>query len=709
MSDFKIMENIKTHYRTCNLCEAMCGLEIKYQKNEVISIKGDKKDMFSKGHICPKAIALQDLYHDKDRLKIPLKKTKNGWQKISWNEAFDEVASKIKAIQEKHGNNAIGTYRGNPNVHNLGMMLFGTPFIQSLQTQQKYTATSVDQLPHHIASLKMFGHHMLIPIPDIDHTDFMLIIGANPAISNGSLMTAPDFTKRLKAIQKRGGEFVVIDPRYTETAKIANQYLTIKPGKDALLLLALIHVIFEENLDENTHLESHVNGWNLIKNIAKDYSPEKVATTVGIDTEKIKNLAIKFANAKTAVCYGRLGISTQEFGGICQWLVNVLNIITGNFDKKGGALFTLPAVDLVGMAVKTGKTGSFDRYKSRVNKLPEYSGEFPVATLTDEILTKGEGQIKAMVTIAGNPVLSTPNGKQLAKAFEQLEFMVAIDIYINETTQYADIILPSTTGLETSHYDLAFHQLAVRNTTKYSPVLFEKENDQKHDWEIFNALFKRITGKDNLATPEVMLDFMLKSGPYKDKNLSMKTLIENPHGIDLGALQASLPNRLFTKDKKIDLAPTILLKDLNRLEKQFSLWKNEDKLDFPLTLIGRRHLRSNNSWMHNINRLVKGKDRCTLLINEKDAEKLNIKQSQKVKVTSNIGSVIIPVEISNEMMQGVVSIPHGWGHYYKNTQMEIAQQNAGVSINDLTDSNNLDKLTGNANFSGTRVKVERLN
>ena len=422
------MENIKTHYRTCNLCEAMCGLEIKYQKNEVISIKGDKKDMFSKGHICPKATALQDLYHDKDRLKTPLKKTKNGWQNISWDEAFDKVSSKIKAIQEKYGNNAIGTYRGNPNVHNLGMMLFGTPFIQSLQTQQKYTATSVDQLPHHIASFKMFGHHMLIPIPDIDHTDFMLIIGANPAISNGSLMTAPDFTKRLKAIQKREGEFVVIDPRYTETAKIANQFLTIKPGKDALLLLALIHVIFEENLDKNTHLESHINGWNQIKNIAKDYSPEKVATIVGIDTEKIKNLAIKFANAKTAVCYGRLGISTQEFGGISQWLVNVLNIITGNFDKKGGALFTLPAVDLVGMAVKTGKTGSFDRYKSRVNKLPEYSGEFPVATLTDEILTKGEGQIKAMVTIAGNPVLSTPNGKQLAKAFEQLEFMVAIDM-----------------------------------------------------------------------------------------------------------------------------------------------------------------------------------------------------------------------------------------------------------------------------------------
>ncbi len=702
------MKNINTHYRTCNFCEAMCGLEIKYKDNQIISIKGDKKDLFSKGHICPKATALQDIYQDKDRLKTPLKKTKNGWQKISWEDAFQEVDHKLKTIQKKYGNNAVGTYRGNPNVHNLGTLLFGTPFIQGLKTQQKYSATSVDQLPHHIASLKMFGHHMLIPIPDIDHTDFMLIIGANPVISNGSLMSAPGFSNRLKAIQKRGGKFVVIDPRRTETAKIANQYLTIQPGKDALLLLALIHVIFDENLDKKGRLESHINGWNQIKDIAKDYSPEKVSIVIGITSAEIKNLARDFSAAKTAVCYGRLGISTQEFGGISQWLVNVLNIITDNFDKKGGAMFTLPAVDLVGMAIKTGKTGSFNRYKSRVNNLPEYAGEFPVATLADEILVEGEGQIRAMVMVAGNPVLSTPNGKQLSKALEQLDFMVAIDIYLNETTQYADIILPSTTGLETSHYDLVFHQLAVRNTTKYSPILFDKTNDQKHDWEIFNALTKRMTGKENPATPEMMLNYMLKNGPYRNKDISVKTLIENAHGIDLGALQASLPKRLFTKDNKIDIAPTIFLDDLKRLKKQFNTWKNKTISDFPLNLIGRRHLRSNNSWMHNINRLVKGKDRCILLINEKDAAKLNIKYTQKVKVTSNIGSVIIPAEISNEMMQGVVSIPHGWGHHYQNTQMEIAQQNAGISINDLTDSNNLDKLTGNANFSGTRVKVERL-
>ena len=702
------MINIQTHYRTCNLCEAMCGLEIKYKEKEIISIKGDKKDVLSKGHICPKAVALQDLYQDKDRLKTPVKRTDTGWQNISWNEAFDEVVSKITSIQKKYGNNAVGTYRGNPNVHNLGAMLFGTPFIQSLQTQQKYTATSVDQLPHHITSLEMFGHQMLIPIPDIDHTDFMLIIGGNPAVSNGSMMSAPDFSNRLKAIQKRGGKFFVIDPRFTETAKLADQHYYIKPGKDALLLLALIHVIFEEKLENKAHLSPHIKDWDAIKKIANEYSPESISSIVGIKENEIKKLARTFATAESAVCYGRLGVSTQEFGGICIWLVNVLNIITGNFDIKGGAMFTLPAVDLVGMAAKTGKTGSFDRRRSRVRNLPEYSGEYPVATLADEILTEGEGQIKAMITIAGNPVLSTPNGKQLAKAFEKLEFMVAIDIYINETTQYADIILPTTTGLETAHYDLAFHQLAIRNTTKYSEPLFAKTEDQKHDWEIFNSLTQRITGKENPATPEMMLDFMMQNGPYKNKGISIKTLKENPHGIDLGTLQPCLPNRLFTKDKKIALAPPILINDLKRLKQQFAVWKEEKNVDFPFYLIGRRHLRSNNSWMHNSSRLVKGKERCTLLVNTSDALKLDLKDQQEVSVTSNVGTIKIPLETSDEMMQGVVSIPHGWGHHYENIKMKVSQKNPGVSINDLTDAMKIDEFTGNADFSGTKVRIEKV-
>ncbi len=699
---------MRTHFRTCNLCEAMCGLEINYQNKTIISIKGDKNDALSKGHICPKATALTDLYTDKDRLKTPIKRTENGWIDISWEAAFDEIETELKRIQNQYGKNAVGSYRGNPTVHNIGLMLFGAPFLQSLGSNQSYTATSVDQLPHHFASLFMFGHYLMFPIPDIDRTDFMLIMGGNPAVSNGSIMTAPDFSNRLKSIKNRGGKVVVVDPRFTETAKIANSHHAIKPGTDAFLLLAMLHVIFEEKLETLGHLAAHTNGLETLREAVKNYPPEKIAKIIGFSSEEIKQMARDFANSKTAVCYGRLGLSTQEFGGLCQWLVNVLNCVTGNLDTEGGALFTKPIIDIVGMSKMTGKTGSFNKRQSRVHKLPEFAGEFPVATLSDEILTPGEGQIKAMITIAGNPVLSTPNGKHLEEAFASLEFMVAIDIYLNETTKYANIILPTTTGLETPLYDLVFHQFAIRNTAKYSEALFEKSEEQRHDWEILKELTKRFSGKENPLNLEQTLDYMLQFSSYKDSNLSVEELKKHPHGLDFGALKPQLPERLFTADNKVELAHPLFLGDLERLNAKLNESSSEKTLEFPFSLIGRRHLRSNNSWMHNSERLVKGKERCTLLIHPKDANFLQIEDGQMAKVTSDVGQVQLPIEITDSIMPGVVSIPHGWGHHRKGTKMEVAQQYAGVSLNDLTNTKNLDFLTGNADLSGTKVKIENI-
>ena len=699
-----MLEN-KIHYRTCNLCEAMCGLKITYKEKKVISIVGDKKDPLSKGYICPKSLALKDLYEDSDRLKTPIKRVENGWKKISWTEAFDEVEHQIKKIQEQYGNDAVATYQGNPNVHNLGSMLYGGPFLKSLKTKQKYSATSADQLPHHIASLKMFGHQMLIPIPDIERTDYLLILGANPGASNGSLLTAPGFSQKIKNIQKRGGEVINIDPRYTETSKISSDHFFINPGKDALLLLSLLNVIFEQGIDEKTHLSSHLKGLEEIKEIIKQYPPQKTAAIIGIDSLEIQKIAKNFMNSKTAVCYGRMGVSTQEFGGICQWLINVINIVTNNMDKAGGAMFTKAAIDLVFMTGMKGKVGNFDRYRSRVHDLPEYSGELPVATLADEMIVEGEGQIKMLICTAGNPVLSTPNGKKLEKALEGLDFMVSIDIYLNETSKYANIILPSTNGLETLHYDLVFHQLAIRNTAKLSEVLFEKDENQKHDWQILNELTERITGKKNPLTPEMMLDNMFKFSSYKAANLSVKKLKENPSGIDLGALQPLLTKRIFTQDKKINISPKFFIDDLKRLDKELFNTNGEDKTNYPFALIGRRHLRNNNSWMHNSKLLMKGKNRCTVLMCPKDANNLSITNHQKIRITSNVGSIELPVEISDEMKEGVLSIPHGFGHNRQGTKIKLAEENAGESINDLTDDYNIDKLTGNVNFSGTRVKV----
>lgn len=693
-----------THYRTCNLCEAMCGLEIRVEDGKVIKIEGDKNDPFSRGHICPKAVALKDIYEDPDRLKFPVKRMADGWQQISWEDAYEEVIDKIKNIQAKYGNNAVGMYQGNPSVHNLGTSLNSPAFAKSLRTKNLFSATSADQLPHHFAAWQMFGHPMLMPIPDIDNTDYMLIIGGNPIASNGSIMSVPDVANRLKAIQKRGGKVVVIDPRLTETAAKADEHYFIRPGTDAFLLLAMIQTIFAENLTALDRLAEFTDGIEALREIALPFTPEKIEKQTGIPATQIRRLVYDFTQAKAAVCYGRVGVSVQTFGSIAQWLINAINVLTGNLDRVGGTMFTSPAVDFLARAKSENK---FNRWQSRVRKLPEFLGELPVATLAEEILTEGESQIKAMIISCGNPVLSTPNGGQLDRAFEKLEYMVAIDIYINETTRHADIILPPATGLEVSHYDLTFHVLAVRNTAKYSEALFSKTAGAKYDWEIYQELAHRLSHSSgtpfNPEPPEVKLDMGLQFGPYK---LSLQQLKDNPHGIDLGALKPRLPQRLLTPDKRINIAPELLIKDVDRLRQ--SLKSTDAQNGFDYLLIGRRHLRDNNSWMHNSERLVKGRNRCTLMMHSADAQKLNLDSQSIVKVSSRVGCIELPLEITDNMMQGVVSMPHGYGHARKGVQLDVASKYAGVSINDLTDEYVLDELTGNAAFNNVAVKVEKI-
>ncbi|MCB8945984.1 MAG: molybdopterin oxidoreductase family protein [Ardenticatenaceae bacterium] len=730
------MSHVQTHYRTCNLCEAMCGLEIKYQDRQILSIKGDKNDPFSQGHICPKATALQDIYEDPDRLRYPVKRTENGWQQISWEQAFDEAVAGIQGVQAKYGRHAVGIYLGNPNVHNWGSLFFGSPTIRALNTKHRFSATSADQLPSHFAARFMFGHYFLIPIPDIDHTDYMLMLGANPIASNGSLMTAPGMDRRLKAIQQRGGQVVVLDPRRTETAQMASAHHFIRPGTDALFLLALIHTIYAEGLVNPGRLAQFTDGLEMVEQSVAAFTPEAVTAATGITAATIRQIARDFCGAESAVCYGRMGVSTQQFGGLCQWLINVLNTITGNLDRRGGAMFPLPAFDVVGITRALGGVGAYGRWRSRVRDLPEFNGELPASTMAEEILTPGEDQIRAMVTVAGNPVLSTPNGTQLDEAFNSLEFMVAIDIYVNETTRHAHIILPPTTGLETDHYDLAFHLLAVRNTAKYSPVLFAPEDGRLADWQILHELRTRLDKRSphplrqiarldvfKRLAPDKILDLGLRLGPYggwgkniNETSLTFRKLKNAPHGIDLGPLQPNLKERICTENGRIHLAPEEILADLPRLTQKLETgdWRLETvsaAAKSPvsslqsLALIGRRHLRSNNSWMHNSERLVKGKDRCTLLMHPDDAEARQMEDGQIVTVSSRVGQVQLRLEVSETMMPGVVSIPHGWGHGRDGVQLQVAQQHAGVSLNDLTDEQQVDALTGNAAFNGVPVQV----
>ena len=716
--------NNSVHYRTCSLCEAICGIEITVAGNEHLNIRGDKDDPFSRGYICPKAVALQDLHYDKDRLKHPVRRTAQGWERISWNEAFDEVTANLKRIRAQHGRNSIATYLGNPTVHNYGALLFAPKFLRSLRTRNKFSATSVDQLAHHLASYLMFGHQLLVPIPDVDRTKFFLILGANPAVSNGSMMTAPGMARRLQAIREQGGKVILVDPRQNETARYADRHIFIRPGTDVLLLLALLHVVFNEGLTHMDQLASFTKGVETVKRVAAEFAPERVASITGIDASQIRALAREFASAESAVCYGRIGLSTQEFGGVCQWLINVLNIVTGNLDRAGGAMFTLPAFDPISAPESIAPRGNFGRWQSRVRKLPEFAGELPVAALAEEILTEGAGQVKAFVTLAGNPVLSTPNGRELDRALGSLEFMVSIDCYINETTRHAHIILPPTSPLERGHYDIAFHLLAIRNTTKFSPPLFKRSAEARHDWEILLELETRMKNggvsgavkrklTKQFLTPERMLDLGLRFGPYGARlnpfstGLTLRKVRKAVHGIDLGPLAPCLPARLRTADKQIDLAPEAFVKDVDRVKSKF-LNDVEYAVNGHLLLIGRRQLRSNNSWLHNSERLVKenpAKPRCSILMHPTDAANRDLLPGQQVVVRSRVGSIVLPVEVSEEIMPGVVSIPHGWGHDRDGNQQAVARQHAGASINDLTDEHNIDALCGTAAFNGTAVTV----
>jgi len=716
---------LKSHYRTCNLCEAMCGLKIEFNGTKIHSIKGNKQDPFSQGHICPKAVALQDLYTDKDRLKKPVKRTADGWLEISWKQAFKEIEKNIGSIQSKYGKDSVGTYIGNPMVHNLEGMLFGPDFFRELETKNRFTATSVDQLPHHLAAMLMFGHPVLIPIPDIDRTDFMVIMGANPVVSNGSIMTAPNVKKRLKDITQRGGKIVTIDPRFTETSKIADQHLFITPGSDAFLLMAMINELFRKDKVDCKNLSDHLDGLDGLENLFKEYTPENVAKASGILAADIERLVDDFCAAKSAVLYSRIGVSTHEFGSITLWLTNLFNLLTGNLDSSGGLMFATPAVDVVGN--RKSKLNKFARYHSRVSQYPETIGEFPVVALAEEIMTPGKGQIKAMITAAGNPLLSNPNNELLKKAFGQLEFMFSIDFYINETTKYANIILPPPSPLERPHYDLVFNQLAVRNYAKFSEPLFERPQGSLSEAQIYQKLTWVLSNKKGLAKiklwiknkivklmgPKGMIDKGLKKGPYGGtknqfyQNLSIDKLLQHPNGLDLGPLQPCFPKKILTQNGRINLAPKELVGDLKRLSEKLALLsieKNQTE-EFPFLLIGRRDPRTCNSWMHNSYRLVKGKPKCVAHVNPVDAENLGIQSGEQISIASRVGEIKIPIEVTEQMMKGVVSVPHGWGHGENNTRMSIANTHAGTSVNQLTDEKFVDQLTGNAAFNGVPIKV----
>ncbi len=702
-----------THHRACHLCEAICGLEIKTQGDEILSIKGDKNDPVSHGFICPKATAIADIHNDPDRLRMPHKRVGDDWVEISWDEAIDYTAQQLVDIQLRNGNDAVGFFAGNPGVHNYGNLTHGPAFRRVLKTKNHYSATSLDQLPHQLTSWAMYGHQFALPIPDVDRTELMVIMGGNPLASNGSIMTMPNAPKRLKAIQERGGKLVVIDPRRTETADIASQHLFIKPGTDAYVLMAIINTLFHESWVQESHLGDQIKGMDSVERATKEFSLELAEQKSGVPAEQIKQLAKELAFTDRAVIYGRMGVSVQEFGALCQWAIQVINLLIGATDVVGGALLTSPAFAYVTKGAAG--AGHFSRFSSRVSGLPEFSGELPAVALAEEILTPGDGQIKAMITIAGNPIISSANANSMEQAFESLDFYAAFDFYINATTRHANIILPPTSPLEHDHFDIAFLRFAVHNSVRLNPVVFEPKAGSMHDWQIFNALGARIAelkGVDfkPLPAPDQIVGYGIENDVYgassnPEMALTMSKVKAASHGIDLGPLIPSMNERIATADGFIDTAPEFIIKDLDRLsEKAKSL--GNDNPDNELLLIGRRHVRSNNSWMHNYHRLVKGKPRWQLMMHPDDLAARGIADQASVTIRSRVGEVTTTVIATDELMPGVVSLPHGWGHNKKGVKMSIATQQKGVNCNELTDEKFIDELCGNAALNGVPVTVE---
>ncbi len=683
---------------TCLLCEAACGILV---DDTTGAVRGDPRDPMSRGYVCPKVVGMQDLHDDPDRLRTPLIRDGNGFREASWDEALERAGAMLRAVRDKHGPNALAAYQGNPTAHNLGLMTIAQAVLRTLGTKNLYSASSADQVPHMRAAHEVFGHVLFMPVPDVDRTEHLLILGANPLVSNGSIMTAPDFKRRMSGIRERGGRVVVVDPRRTETARAADQHVFIRPGTDGGLLLAMIHTIFAEGLAKKSAL---VSGHDELRRAALPFTPEAMAAPTGIDAGTIRGLARDFAARERAVAYGRIGICHQEHGTLAAYLVYALNAITGNVDRPGTMMWSTPAAELVWIADLVGLSGH-SRFKSRVRGALEVGGELPIAVLAEEIETAGRDQVRGLITSAGNPVLSAPNGRRLEQALPRLEAMVSVDSYLNETTRHAHVILPPVSPLQRSHYDLALNAFAVRNGAKYVPPPLPRGDSERDDGEIFVELGLRLRapGLARFAAlarrlrPEAILDLFLRIGPHR---LSLRRLREHPHGLDLGPLQPRLPKLLRTKSKKVEVAPPALLAELPALSR--SLASAPD-----LVLVGRRHLRSNNSWMHNTARLIKGRERCTLLVHPRDAEARGLTEGALCELSTARGSITLPVEITDEMMPGVVSAPHGFGHDREGTRLTVAGAHPGASVNDVTDEERLDRLTGNAAFSGQPVTVRR--
>ncbi|MEU5472938.1 molybdopterin oxidoreductase family protein [Streptomyces lydicus] len=733
----------RTALRICPLCEATCGLTVTLDGDRITAARGDRDDVFSKGFVCPKGASFGELDADPDRLIRPLVRRDGVLTEATWDEAFAAVQAGLRPVVEAHGPDAVAVVLGNPNVHTVAGALYPPVLLAGLRSRSVFTASTVDQMPKHVSSGLLYGDPLAIPVPDLDRTDHLLIIGANPMDSNGSLCTAPDFPGRIRALRRRGGRLTVIDPRRTRTAKLADEHLAIRPGTDALLLFAMVHVLFEEGLVDLGERAAHVVQADEVERLAAGFTPEAVAGPCDLPAASVRRLARELAAADSAAVYGRIGASTVEFGTLTSWLVDVLAVLTGNLDRPGGLMFPLSATGAAPRPAGPGRGFALGRWRSRVSGHPEAKSELPIAALAEEIDTPGEGRVRAAVAIAANPVLSVPDGDRLDAALASLDFMVSVDPYLNETSRHADVVLPPPPPSRGAHFDYAFNALAVRNQVRYTRPVLPLADGQPDECAIQARLILCLGGQDGadpalvdamvidtvlgkaVADPhspvhgrqpdelaaqltgrdgaERRLDMMLRLGPYGEgfgadpEGLSLARLLDHPHGIDLGPLTPRIPALLRTPSGAVELCPAPIAAEAERLRGRLGAVPDG------LLLVGRRHLRSNNSWLHNVPALMGGSNRCTLHVHPEDAARLGLTDGEPARLKGDGGEVEVPVEITDTVRPGVVSLPHGWGHDRPGTRLGVAAADPGVNVNQLNAGRLLDPLSGTAVLNGLPI------
>lgn len=724
------------HHRTCPLCEGMCGVTVKVEGGQVATVRPNRQDVWSQGHVCPKGTTLGALHDDPDRLRTAMVRDGSEWKSASWDTALERLEELAEGVRNRHGPHAFAAYGGNMAGKDATLSRYTGLMLATSGIQQVYSSGTVDQHPKNLSAMLMFGNEWKIPIPDLDNTDLFVIFGGNPAASKGSIFSHRDVMGAMRDLRARGGRVIVIDPVRTKTAQAADQWIGLKPGTDAALMLGVAHVLFARGAVRLRHLDGLIEGLDALRDVAGEFSPQVVAPFCGIEASIIEDLADELIRTDRSAIYGRIGTCTQSFGTLASWMIDVLAILTGNLDRRGGSMWSRPAASLVDMLATLPDGMPVVMGKSRVRGVPAVLGQFPASCMAEEIATPGPGQIKGLVTFAANPALSAPDSGKLAQALPLLECMVSLDNYINETTRHAHVILPSPSFLESAHFDMWSWIFCLTSGGHYSPPVFPPVDRPDH-WRIVARVGAIIGGQPGadidamddgyfraLATgrgidpdlaitalpergPARILDLAIRAGPFGDRfgavagGLSLDSFRNQPDGVIIGPATPQAQEGFATSSGKIEIAPALILSDIPRLK--LALGAN----DPALVLVSRRHLRSMNSWMHNVDTLVKGKDRCTVQMHSADAATRGLEGGDLVTLTSAAGSIVVPMEIDDDIRPGVVSMPHGWGHSDAQTHLSVAKVHPGANTNVLSPGTLVDVISGNAVLNGIPVEIAK--